>query len=138
MHTYIYIYIYIRHRAVPSTLRRVLGFSSGEAFLLRSRFKGKVSDLSGVNQFWVRYVALRRVRRWPSEPLLDKPKVIKNPFIWTPGRCDKIASKTCPYDGPVSSVPQGGPRPPQDPPRPPQAHSPAPFSTSSVLPWASR
>ena len=122
-----------------------LGFS-GEAFLLRSRFKGKVLDWSRVNQFCVRCVALRR---WPPEPPLDKPKVMKNPFTWTPGRSDKISSKKCQYELSLPLRPQAATRPPKTAPRPPQdlqnrrksdprssktASSPPPSSTCGFRP----
>ena len=123
----------------------------GYPFLLRSRFKGKVLDLSRVNHFSVRCVALRRatlgyagLRHWPPEAPLDNPKVIKNPFIRASGRCDKMSLQRCPHEAAPQDATrhskaalkpaQHRPKPPLDRLVTPQDRSKLhPLSTSAVL-----
>ena len=80
----------IRHRAISSKLRRVLGF-----------FWRSLPPA----EFSVRYVADLPENDFSTMSLacFDRPEAPP----MTLERCDKIASKTCQYEGPVSAVPQG-------------------------------
>ena len=123
----------------PARSGAFLGYI-GEAFLLRSRFNiGRGPHILLFEPIFPAPRRSRRSRRCPPEPPLDKPKVIKNPIIRTPGRSDKIGCKRCPYEAAPKAAPtsfqvatipsKAVTRPPQDPPRLPQD---LPLSTSSV------